>query len=516
MPVAPRKSVKFPVVFAFTLSCCSSTAFAVNWFVYSGMKVREIYSDNVRLAPKGSEKSALVTEVSPNLAVTGRTGRRTNFNLNYQMQNLYNAGRNNGITISNQLQHNSYNVLAQNRLYLTSRSSISQQNISTDQIAVDNISGSGNSTTVRTFGISPTWTPTIGHYANGSATLNFQTVNTGLKNNDETNNLLSDTVTFGENIQLNSGTRFGRYNWGLSFNNSESRRKSGDNVAFQTASGIIRPYLNRYFSLFAQAGYSNNNFRSNTDSNRNGVFYTFGGTWSPSRHYSFEAGYGNNKYVTVFISPITRFNWTTTFRDNSIGLNSGKTWQTALNYWTVRSNWTLTHTNDTVTTQEILSNLQVFAPNTGIIGNASPAVNPFAINIPSLTDEVIVRRRWNFSLSYFSGKTHLSATAYNEHRSFQVSGSNERVRGISGSWSWRFAAKTSFYLNPTWQQTERSGNNTTPSSSDQRYDIAIGVNQAISQKLNGNIEFRHITQNSNLMTNDYQENRATATLFMRF
>ena len=518
----PKFVSLFRGLIQFILFCSflnASLSYAVNWKIVPTVQVQEIYSDNIRLARKGAEKSALVTEVAPGFSIIGRSARTT-LNLNYRMQNLYNAGGNGGLNTSNQLQYNSFNVLAQNKLFLTSRSSISQQNINNSQIAVDNISGTGDRTTVSTFGISPYWTPTFGYYASGRLGISYDTVNTG---SSSSSGSVSDTNTLAENVQINSGSKFSRVNWGLNFNNTKSFRSNDGNndVSFQNASAIVRPYINKYFNVFAQTGYSNNSFQTNTDTNNNGVFYTFGGKWTPSRHYSLEAGYGNNSFVTVYISPMQRFSWVSTYRDNAIGLNSGKTWQTALNYNTRRSNWVLTHENDTTTTQEILSNLRVFQivdSTTGLpFQNANGQPLQFAINLPSLTDEVIVRKRWNFSVSFRSGKSTWSTNAYNENRVFQVSGNHEKVRGINASWNWQFASKTSVYLQPTWQETERDGNVQLPAGSkDQRYDIAVGLNQAITRKVSGRLEVRHINQTSDIETNDYQENRATATMFMRF
>ncbi len=498
-------------------------SYAVNWKIVPTVQVQEIFSDNIRLAKKGSEKSALVTEVDPGFSIIGRSARTT-LNLNYRMQNLYNAGGNGGINTSNQLQYNSFNVLAQNKLFLTSRSTISQQNTNNTQIAVDNISGTGDRTTVSTFGIAPYWTPTFGHYATGRLGVNYDTVNTG---SSSSSGSISDTNTLGENVQINSGSKFSRVNWGLNFNNTKSFRSNGNDVIFQNASAIVRPYINKHFNVFAQTGYSNNSFQTITNTNNNGVFYTFGGKWTPSRHYSLEAGYGNNSFVTMYISPMQRLNWVTTYRDNSIGLNSGKTWQTNLNYRTRRSNWVLTHENDTTTTQGLLSNLQIdlgFNPVTGTPNSL------FNLN-STLTDEVIVRKRWNFSASFRSAKSTWSATAFNENRVFQTSGTSEKVRGINASWFWQFAPKTSFYIQPSWLEINRSnvlpeslsfsglliGTGTLSSASkDQRYDIAVGLNQAITRKISGRLEVRHINQTSDIDTNDYQENRATATMFMRF
>ncbi|MDD5579534.1 MAG: TIGR03016 family PEP-CTERM system-associated outer membrane protein [Methylobacter sp.] len=515
-----KSSVLFIRVATVYIFFYNSQSFALNWTMTPTMQVQEIYSDNIRLSPKGAENSAFVTEVSPGVSIIGRSARST-LNLNYRMQNLYNAQGDKGLSTFNQLQYNSHNVLVQNKLFLDSRSSVSQQNLTNNQIANDNISGSGNSTNVTTFGISPYWTPHFGSYANGLFRLNFDTVTLGTNSSSDINTQsslspISDTATIGETVQLNNGTEFKRVSWNLSHNNTENYRKGGDDVKFQNSNATVRTYLNRYFNVFAQGGYSNNDFQTTTSSSKNGLFYTVGAQWIPSQHYSIAVGAGNNSYVTVSISPIQRISWITTYRDNQIGLNTGKTWQTSLNYRTRRSIWELTHDNDTTTTQEILSQLRIFRVQDQF-GNI--IINPvtgqpvqFALNLPTLTNEVIVRKRWNFSVSFNTGKSTISASAFNENRVFQVTGNNEKVSGLSATWNWQFASKTSAYISPTWQQTERAINST----KDERYDVAIGMNRSITSRINGRLEFRHLNQKSDLNTNDFQENRATANLFMRF
>jgi len=508
-------------------------AYAFNVTIRPSVSAQEIYSDNIRLSTSGNEKTAFVSEVSPGVSIIGRSARST-LNLNYKMQNLYNAGGDNSLTTANQLQYNSHNTFIQNRLFLDSQSSLSQQNTSNNQIANDNISGSGNSTNVSTFGLSPYWTPHFGNYANGSLRLNFNTVTTDSdsSSNSNSNSLaITDTVTLGETIQLNSGSNFQRVKWNLSHNKTDNYRTGGNDVKFQNSNAIVRTYINKYFNVFAQGGYSNNSFQSSTSTNNNGLFYTLGGQWRPSQHYSIEAGAGNNSYVTVNISPIQRLNWSTTFRKNSVGLNSGKTWQTALHYRTRQSTWALTHDNDTTTVQDILLQQQIFTVQDAF-GNdlIDPVTNQSvqrAINIPTLTNEVIVRKRWNFSASFNTGKSTIGVNAYNEDRVFQLSGNNETVSGVSATWNWKFASRTSAYIRPGWQQTDSPASLvSTTNSNSNRYDLAIGLNRSITSRLNGRFEFRHVNQTSDsntnsfqpldLNTNSYQENRATASLFMRY
>lgn len=495
-------------------------AYAFNWSIRPSMSLQEIYSDNIKLSQPGTEESAFVSEISPGLSVRGQSAR-TNLNLNYRMQNLYNANGDGGLTINNQLQYNSLNTIVSNKLFLNSYSSISQQNTNINRIANDNISGSGDTSTVTTFGISPYWTPRFGNYANGIARLNFSTVTTSNNNNQSSLTPISDTRNVSEFVQLNSGSEFKRVSWSLSHNNNEEFRNNGDDVKFQNSNAIIRTYINRYFSVFAQGGYSNNSFQSSTNTNRNGLYYTFGGRWTPSRFYYIEAGGGNNNYVTVYISPMQRFNWITTYRDNSIGLNTGKTWNTALNYWTRRSRWTLTHENDTTTAQDVLLQQQIFTVRDL---NGNPIFNPvtgqpqqFFINLPTFTNEVIVRKRWNFSVSYSLAKSTLYANAYAEDRVFQAGGNHEKVKGLGAAWNWQFASQTSAYIRSNWQQTDSNALLLTGNiGKSNRYDFAAGLYRPITRRLYSRLEYRHVNNTSDINTNDYQENRVTASLFMTY
>lgn len=496
-------------------------AYAFDLTVMPRVTAQEIYSNNIKLSPAGTEKSGFISELDPGVSIIGRSARST-LNLNYQMQNLYNAQGNNSLNTFNQLQYNSHNTVISNRLFLDSRSSISQQNTSNTQIANDNIAGSGNKTNVSTFGMSPYWTPRFGNYANGNMRLNFDTVTTGSSANITANSTLipiSDSVSIAEIVQINSGTEFKRINWNLSYNNSENYRVGSDNVRLQNSTAAVRTYLNQYFNVFAQGGYSRNSFDTTTTNltHTNGFAYTFGGQWKPSKYYSIEVGGGNNSYVTLNMSPMQRLSWNTTFRNNSIGLNSGKTWQTALNYRTSRSTWALTHDNTTTTVQEILSKLQVFpiqdsSGNTIINQNTNQPLT-YAINLPTLTNEVIVSKTWNLSASFNTGKSTVGISAFNSDRVYQLSGISEKVSGLSGTWSWQFASRTSAYIHPLWQQTTSNGTAYTKSD---RYDLSIGINRSITNRINGKLELHHVNQISDINTNDYQENRATATLFMRY
>ena len=519
-------------------------SYALSWTINRNVQAQEIYSDNIALARSGSQRGAFVESITPGVAITGQSAI-SSMSLNYQMQNLYNAGGNNGLSIYNQLSSNSRNTFIPNTLFLNSSSSISQQYINNSQLGASNINGSSNSTNVYNFGLSPSWTPHFSNYANGSFLVNANTTavgaNANSSNNTSTLAPLSNTFNLAETMSLSSGAYFQRVNWGMSFNNNESFVANSQNISYQNLSARVSVPINAYFNVFTQGGHSSNSYQSTTGATNSGTYYTAGGQWTPSQRFNLTVGAGNNSYVTVFFSPMPRLTSTTTYSNNAVGTsfgqssgatagvttgattgttagiggsgNSGQNWQTAMNYQAPRSTWTLTHTNTTTTAQQILAQNQLVNPLT----NTGP--NQYNIGGPILTNSVIVTTAWNLSVSFTTGKSTFNVNAYDRNYSYQSGiGNNQQTIGVTGTWNWPFASKTSAFLTPTWQTTKNPG-----STNSQYYSVALGMNRTITPQLNGTLQLQHINQTSEvsnvnnlLPTTGYQENRATATLSMRF
>ncbi len=519
---------------------------AISWTLNKTLQAQEIYSDNIALAPSGRQQGAFVEAINPGISITGQSPYST-MNLNYRMQNLYNAGGNNSLNIYNQLQSSSYSTFIPNELFLNSTTSISQQNINNNQIGASNINNSSNSSNIYSFGIAPTWTPHISNYADGYFQVNANTIATSSNASSSSNSTLtpiSNTFNLKETMALNSGSYFQRVRWNLAVNNNESYVATGQNVSFQNSSARVSVPINAYFNVFTQGGYSNTSYPSSKNFSNNGAYYTAGGQWQPSQRFSLTVGAGNNSYVTVYISPITRITWTTTYSNNAIGTsfgqssnatstattigsnamttsaiggngNSGQNWQTALYYQAPKSTWSLTHINTTTTAQQILAQNQLLI---NPVTNLGP--NQYIINNPILTNNVIVSTSWNLSVSFNPGKSTVSLSAYDQDYTYlNSSGNKQNIIGVSGNWSWPFASKTILFLRPTWQTITNQG-----LAHSQYYRALIGLNQAITPNLNGILELQHMSQSSssNLTINElnpvngYHENRVTATLSMRF
>ena len=508
------------LVFMVTLNV-HPQAMAKDWLFTPSFKFSETFSDNINLAPKGNEKSAFVTEFSPAISIRNFSARNR-LNLDYRMQNLYNAGGNKTVDTFHNLQFNSNSELRRNSLFLDLNSTISQQNVSnTLRTTGDNLSGSGGRTNVYTYGVSPYWRPHLGGYVDGEVRFRYDGVNTD-------NSFASDTETYTGTVNLFSGRRSSRLTWALDYSNQVEKREAAngaqfqeDNIQFEEGLAELRGHFSRYFNVFTQIGFSDNSFESVTDDNNDGFFYTFGAEWKPNQRFGIEVGVGNNSFVTVALKPTRHMNWITTYRNRDVGLNTGNTWETRFDFLTKRSIWRASYVEDTTTTSSELRDVQGFT-TVDEFGNeindpAGQQQGQSDISLPTLIDQVFVRKRGEFSVAYRTGKSTITARVFNERRIFQASDSNEEVTGIDASWDWRFVRRTSFFIRPLWQQTS-----TVLNSDDNRFDIALGLTRfipvAIGRKtlLNARIEYRYINQSSDQDFNDFQENRISASLLLAF
>ena len=536
---APNKKSKlynnYICVVGFILFFYQTDLWARNWQFDPSLTIQETYSDNIRLAPAGSEKGAFVTEISPGISVIGKTDRNR-VNLKYRMQNLFNAGGNDEYDLNHQLQFNSNTELLRNSLFVDLNSSINQQNTRNIRSSNDNISGDGNRTNITTYGISPYWTPHLHGYAEGEVRLRYEKFMIDDKNQSSQDtsisnfSRLSDAEILEESVRLVSGRRFSQMTWALNFLNREQKRDRGNDVIFQNGDGLLRAHFSRKYNIFVRAGFSDNSFQTQTDRNKNGFFYTVGGEWRPNRQFRLEAGVGNNNFVTVDVSPTRHMHWITTYRHNDIGTNTGSTWETDFEFETKRSIWKASYSEDTTTTQSVLGETQAFTlvdRTTGEVDTTPVSGQPFQrdISLPNLVDEVFIRKRGEISFAYRTAKSDVTTTLFNESRTFQVTQRKDDVFGIMADWNWRFTRRTTFFTRSSWQQTKRetsllgvSEEFNGDDSTDDRFDFSLGIKRRIpfrfgkGSEMNGLIEYRYQNQISDDDFNEFQENRISASL----
>ncbi len=484
------------------------------WRLTPSLTLRETFTDNINLASNGT--SAFVTEINPGISIAG-TGARHRVNLNYRMQNIISTQSGRGYDLFHQLQANSNTELIENSIFVDARANAGQTLINPGGTqALNNISNTGNRGNYYGVGISPYWRPHLAGYADGEVRVRYDYITT-------TRGGASDTIRHAETVNMRSGHRFNILTWNLNFINDQSVRAGGNNFLRRNGSAEIRYRLTRKFSAFVQGGFNDSKFTANTRNNRNGMYYTVGGAWSPSRFFTLEGGYGINSFVTLSIHPTRRALLQGTWRNNKIGTNTGNVYQALIRYNSRRTVWQGRYFEDTSTYQTFLTEQQVFQL-TDSFGN--PILDPVTeqpatvlLLAPRVDDEVFIRKRGELSFTGRMVKNTFTIRLFAEQRTYQVRKEVNDILGINGNWTWRWNRKTTAMLRARWSSSkfDYSRESDNPDSTQIFWTTSFRVTRRLGKSVNAYIEYRHHEQISKKGDNlDYQENRAIAAITMRF
>ncbi len=503
-------------VFLCILSTPFSISLGADWSITPGMSVAEIYTDNVTLASPGSEEDEYITEISPSVMVRG-DGARLTVDFAYRMQNLLYANDSDRNDIFNQLAADASAELVQDLLFLDLSSTIGQVNTTnTERITSDNLSDTGNRSNVYTFRASPVVRHHFGTFADFETRFSFD-------HEDTSGGDLSGTTSYATDAHITSGRGFNVLTWSAAFNQRNSRRDSGgENVDRQSSRGELRYRLHPKFNVFTTAGQENNDFAvTGRRGNNNGAYVTAGMAWTPSPTFTLQADGGiNSKGAAVTWNPTRRTSLNLSYRDQDVGSNPGSTWQGSLAYRTRRTTWTATYREVTTTTQDVLLERNVLFPIDS--DTQQPILDPegdpisLSVFVPTLTDEVFIRKRFQASMTGNTGKSTINLLAFNEDREFQESQEDEKTFGGRASLAWRFATRTSAILTGVWRRTEFRPTDLSRGREDDRLDLGLRINRRIGPNIEGNLAYRYVKNDSNLSDNDYEENRVSAQLSVTF
>lgn len=487
----------------------SQQAIAADWKLTPSLDLEETYSDNIGLAPRGSEKSDWVTQVQPGISLIG-TGSHLKAHVNYGMQSLFYANDSSPSTINHQLNAGANAELLDKFLFLDGSASISQANISLlGPLTTNNINVTGNRADVRTYSISPYLRHSFDTLASSELRYTHDAVSTssgGLSSSK------ADSMLF----SLNSGSAFRTLGWGLSYNGQRTDSTNVPTVTSQTTTGSLRYMVSPKFSLTATSGYEKFDYLS-IGALPEGSFWSAGFAWDPLDRTSIAASVGRRYFGQthqVTASHRTRNSvW-------SLGYNEDIT--TSRNQFLSPTTDTATFLNqlclaaiDPVSCQQDVAN----AINTGAI----PAFLPFATNY--FTNQYFLQKRLQASVALNGAKSTVLFTLFNSSRKSQTSsvldsvllgtGSltlNDNTRQLGGSalWNWRISPRTSAHISAEYTRNSLS------SQTDYDKALRLGMTRQIQPKLSGSVEFRRLMHDSTLSSSDYIENAATASLLMTF
>lgn len=486
---------------------------AADWKVEPGIDLRETYTDNLTLAPSGSERGDFVTEISPRLSVKG-TGPRMKLGAEYTMRNFLYARESGASNTHHQLQAAAHAEMVEDLFYIDGKASAGQQAISAfgPQVAG---SGhlSGNQADVRTYSVSPYLQHRFGRSA--TAEMRFSHDSVGA----DTGGLL-DSRSNRVRIGLNSGSAFRTLLWGIAYDDQKIEYESAEDVETRSLSGSLRYRLSPRFAVTAAGGYEDNSYVS-IGRKPEGKFWSLGAAWMPSERSSVEVSAGKRFFgdtLAIRAQHRTRLTvWSFGYQEDVTTTRSQFLVPSAQDTAAFLNGLWMSSIPDEVAREELVRS---FIREAGLPATLVVPVNSF-------TNRVFLQKSAHASVALRGMKNTLTASVFRVEREPQSAPGNDvalgpgadtllgeasRQDGVSTVWNWRLSPRTSVTAGAGYSRvrSEATGRR------DDNVTARIGLTHQLQQKLTGGVELRRLEKRSSDSGAEFRENAISAFLQMSF
>jgi uncharacterized protein (PEP-CTERM system associated) len=500
--------------FRFVLYFCllsANTVKAGDWDITPRLYLAEHFSDNISLDDENKE-SDLVTEITPGISIHGG-GARVTADIDYQLQSLFFLRTKGADNIYNQLDARGNVELAKDTLFLDAWGNITQVLVNaTDTISRNAVNASTNRTNSYSWSLSPYLQSHFGGYADGVFRYGYSQTRYGEGASNATINSFD--------VGLVSGRRgLSELSWIADYNYTDQQRDTTSDAVFENGEAQARYRITNRFGLIGTVGFANNDFETSRN-NVNGGYWSAGGFWQPNRYLSLEAQKGTNlESAAIGLYPISRTSLLASYRNRTVGLNPGPTWQGSFNHYTRRTTWSASYSESTTTQQlqTVEGGGTVFLSIDPITGEVNPDPQPgdLTVEVPqapveSLTNEVTEQKTARATFGMKLGKTSMRLNVFNIQRTFLTTLSEENTKGLSSSLNRRIAPRTDSTLSGTWQRINNT--NDTGEESERDFWFVQGqLSRQLRRKLSASVAYTFTQQESDNGTN-YSENRIKASL----
>jgi len=470
--------------------------------------VEAVASDNLSQTDE-DEESDLVFSVSPLLRLDSQAGR-LNWNLQFSAEAEMFARNRDANRIEPVVAGGLEAELIPENLFLEGLVSLRQSYTSGLTRGFEGRAGglAEDRTGVFTLALSPIWRSDLQGVAELLGSYRFEHV--------RADNVLEGSNNHRVGVELVSGRRFQRLDWGVSYtgewfdrNDVGADGEADDGVLSRQQLRARADYqLNDDWALSAVLGYAGgegNNTRG--EATDGGVYWSLGGVWNPSRIFSFELLLGpENREFQFTFSPSRRTDLAVSVIDREVGREAGRTWDGRLTHRTRYSRWVVVYEESTTSLAETA------VPD--LIGN--PALDDVENILDpgstlGITSEDYFRRRLQASVDYNRGRTDLGLRGAFERREFNGGGDTEQTWEVGVSWRRLVGRRTSAVVTVDWENaTFRDDRDETLIS------LGLGLAYLFSEDLQGLIGFTHLDRDTSDSVDDFRENRLGLLLRMEF
>lgn len=470
-------------------------AYAGDWTITPRVGAIESFSDNVNGLPRGQAQSDFYTTVTPGISVRG-TGARLKLALDYSAQKLFYHRYSNLDRLNHNLNATGTMTVLPEHLFVDAQSSISQQTINSAG-TVSAVPGAGNrnnTTTVKTFSISPYWRSHFGSFADAELRYGFNDYLSGTSQ-------VADNTSHTFSAQATSGYEFTRLLWLAQATDTESHLGSSTQVQGGLALSNLDSshrlvqfapeyVINRFVSVLGNIGWEQ--IDDPTLVNRPvGLIGSAGIRLHPGPRTVLTAK-ANHRFNRNFFTGDAAY---------KIGATSTVT---ASYSEDIQSSQSQTAQDlSFLTTDEFGNFIDRRTAQQFQIGNA-------AFNLSSAS---YTQKRFETRFNYALGRNHLGALGFNERRFTELTGITERNTGVSLNFGRELTPVDNLNLTLRYLGTNYG---TSDGRKDSLYGGGTGLVHRFSDSLQATVDYNILVRNSNLPNNGSVENVVSVGLLKSF
>jgi uncharacterized protein (PEP-CTERM system associated) len=481
---------------------------AAEWKISPGITLRETYTDNVDLVPQETAQSDFVTEIAPEIFVTG-IGQHIDFKAYYLMQNLYYAKTNNRRTV-NTLNADGKVEVVDDLFFVDGKAGASQQSISAfGPQSIDNINITGNRTEVRNYSISPY----LRHRLDSTAVSELRFTRASLQTDT------SDIANAKANqirLRLLSGPAFRDLAWAMQYIDQRITFSNDSEFNLKKISGGARYLISPTFGLTATVGHERYSYIS-LGEKPDGYFWSGGFAWAPSERTIVQASGGKRFYGGTFSAEANHRTrntvWNVSYNEDLTTTQSQYLFPAGVETSSFLDQLLTSSIPDPAVRQQAVDN---FVRNADLPSTLSTEVNAFS-------DRVFLQKRARASVALTGARNTVVFNVFNIRRDPQsaplfvgpsLAGIDDATRqtGAYVLWSSRVTARTNANISTEYTRTT----SLSTSRRDDNKTVRLAVITQFQPKLSGRLEFRRVHHDSNQAGGSFRENAIAASVFASF
>lgn len=507
MPALAASLLVAPLLAAPLIVVLVLPAHAAEWTVVPGVRLRESYSDNIRLAPAQLAQPEWTTEVAPTLTV-GTNSRRLSLSLDYSLQKLMYSHEPD--RTEQQLAANGHSELMQDWLYLDARASISRQAISAFGSQRSDVSQiDANTNVVHANSV----TPYLKHVFRGLAAIELRHSYDHVSSGSLLSVRSNDT-----RLQVTGDNGGQGWNWDLTLDRNVISDSQLAPVTMSNAALTLSMPVNSRFSLYGTGGYEKEDYHA-LSGQPGGRYWSAGGTWTPSPRTTVSASVGHRYF--------------------------GKTGKLDARYRMRRMFWTLAYNEDITTTHAQFLSLpptalgdflnQLWSARIPDAALRQQTVKAFLQlsqmlgaqgNVDYFSHRYYLQKQASLSTVYSGAKSTLALGWSRTGRTAQTTGAvdsillepaqlalEDRTRqtALQLGWNWRLSPRGSLNVSASRGVID----SLSTGRSDRNTAIGAGLLHQWNPRLSTSIDLRRTRHTSNA-GGDYRENGVSAALVLLF